>query len=100
MARAMPQIVAPYSRERSGLDLRALMSTIALEDDICAPGRTRTHNHLVRSQVLYPIELRGHERENQRLACLISGQQECSTGPREFIIGAGQLQRYLPADRR
>jgi hypothetical protein len=35
--------------------------------DLSAPGRIRTADHLVRSQVLYPAELRAQRREVYRV---------------------------------
>ena len=46
-----------------------------------APGRIRTPNPLIRSQVLYPVELRAHERqqynppERERQSCRAAGHR-------------------------
>ena len=44
-------------RTRNGLIARTYASSTA-DENIGDPGRTRTPNILIRSQVLYPVELR------------------------------------------
>ena len=39
------------------------MSTTSIEKDYGAPGESRTPNLLIRSQTLYPIELRAHNKQ-------------------------------------
>src|SRR3989344_3711293 len=37
-----------------------------------APGRIRTHDLLVRSQALYPAELRGQHQSHGTMSCMVS----------------------------
>lgn len=39
---------------------RIIIKNPSVKEGFCVPGRTWTYNLLVRSQTLYPIELRGH----------------------------------------
>src|SRR5215210_9422661 len=52
-AGALPGYATPRSTDSDGRDRRH-----------SAPGETRTPNLLIRSQMLYPIELRAHERNS------------------------------------
>lgn len=58
-----------------------------------APGRTRTRNPLIRSQVLYPIELRVHQMCPQAIK---THQNKTGTGLSEQVPHSTQNPLYWP----
>ena len=57
------------------------------------PGRTRTPNLLIRSQLLYPVELRNHAPWNEDiiLISLISSAQFCASFSNESPVAGGPV---------
>ena len=53
---------ATYVSDSGGIVGLRATDAVAVEDEDGAPGRTRTSDPLVRSQMLYPAELRAHEK--------------------------------------
>ncbi len=53
-----------------------------------APGRTRTYDLLVRSQALYPAELRGHVESMNEVSYEMKGLRRLTIHPPQADTGA------------